>query len=175
MEGTTLELDPRNLSSSTRPSSCGPINDGALDLFVATLPSPSLVQVQMITTEFAEKEHSTTDWVARSTPRHPEACVARVQLSAEPCTSMLGEAHARFNSVVSLMGSLYTDFAKESQEAKVKDVEELQNTKAPSSRCLTQTRSTVNPARAFQAMKRALVWNAPTAPTSRAVVCQSRS
>ena len=95
--------------------------------------------------------------------------VAHVQLlqadpAAEPFTSKLEKNHEGFNGVASLIGSLIDDLAKESQEAnveevhspgdyeeftkesaqsraeKVKELEELQNTKASLSASLTQSK-----------------------------------
>jgi len=95
--------------------------------------------------------------------------VARVQLLqadpvAEPFTSKLDKNHEGFNGVASLIGSLVADLTKESQESKVeedhsqaeyegfmkdsaqsradkvKEVEELQNTKASLSSSLTQSK-----------------------------------
>merc|ERR1712136_673443 len=95
--------------------------------------------------------------------------VARVQLLqadpvSEPFSSKLEKNHEGYSGVVSLIGSLVADLAKESQEAKVdedhsqgdyedftkesaqsraekvKEVEELQSTKASLSSSLTQTK-----------------------------------
>merc|ERR1719259_1128225 len=74
--------------------------------------------------------------------------VAHVQLlqadpAAEPFTSKLEKNHEGFNGVASLIGSLIADLAKESAQSraeKVKEVEELQSTKASLSSSLTQTK-----------------------------------
>jgi len=94
----------------------------------------------------------------------PQVQLLQADPAAEPFTSKLEKNHEGFNGVVSLIGSLVADLAKESQEAKVeeanqqgdyeeymkesaqsraekvKEVEELQNTKASLSASLTQTK-----------------------------------
>merc|ERR1719383_1636148 len=57
---------------------------------------------------------------------------------AEPFTSKLEKKQQGFNGVVSLIGSLITDLAKESQKAN--EVEELRNTKASLSASLTKSK-----------------------------------
>merc|ERR1711916_164025 len=94
----------------------------------------------------------------------PQVQLLQADPAAEPFTSKLEKNHEGFNGVVSLIGSLVADLAKESQEAKVeeanqqgdyeeymkesaqsraekvKEVEELQNTKASLSASLTQSK-----------------------------------
>jgi len=94
----------------------------------------------------------------------PQVQLLQADPAAEPFTSKLEKNHEGFNGVVSLIGSLVADLAKESQEAKVeeanqqgdyeeymkesaqsraekvKEVEELQHTKASLSASLTQTK-----------------------------------